>query len=211
MITPAGPNDLGVGVGIVPAGAKRDADNRDAASGLNATLRPGAPGLFAPNAAGRGGAGTSVPPTRGRGGFGRQPVSPKTAAVNARFFAAAQNDFAARLKWSVTPNFGDANHEPVVAVKGPLNISAKVGSTVRLQGQTSDPDGNSVTVKWWQYNDAGTYPGDITFSSADSLTTSFRVPSDAKPGQAIHVILEGTDNGTPPLTRNQRVIVTVVP
>ena len=154
-----------------------------------------------------------VPPgARGARGFGRGPqLPPQVAAVYARFFVAAQNDFAARLKWSVTPKYTDANHDPVVRVKGPLSISAKVGSTVRLQGQTSDPDGNSVAVRWWQYNDAGTYPGDIAFSSANSLKTSFQVPPDAKPGQTIHVILEGTDNGTPPLTRYQRVIVTVVP
>ena len=113
------------------------------------------------------------------------------------------------MKWAVTPKYRDANHEPVVKVKGPLAMSAKAGSTVRLQAQTSDPDGNSVTVKWWQYNDAGTYPGEITFSPPDSLTTSFQIPPDAKSGQTIHVILEAADNGTPPLTAYQRVIVTV--
>ena len=153
-------------------------------------------------------------PSTGRGarGAGRGPqISPRTAAIYARFFVAAQNDFAARMKWSVTPKYRDANHDPVVKVKGPLTIPAKAGSTVRLRGQTSDPDGNSVTVKWWQYNDAGTYPGEIVFSTPDGLTTSFQIPPDAKPGQTIHAILEGTDNGTPPLTRYQRVIVTVVP
>jgi len=149
---------------------------------------------------------------RGAGGFGRGPRLPaQVAAVYARFFVAAQNDFAARLRWSVTPKYADANHNPIVTIEGPLNIAAKVGSTVSLRGKTSDPDGDSVVVKWWQYNDAGTYPGDITFSSADASTTSFQVPSDAKPGQTIHVILEGTDNGAPPLTTYQRVIVTVAP
>ena len=152
------------------------------------------------------------PGRRGTAGFGRGPQLPaQVSAVYARFFVAAQNDFAARLKWSVTSKFTNANHEPVVTVKGPLNISAKVGSTVQLQGQSSDPDGNSVAIRWWQYNDAGTYPGDIMLTSTDSLTTSFQVPSDAKPGQTIHVIMEGTDNGAPPLTRYKRVIVTVAP
>jgi hypothetical protein len=36
-----------------------------------------------------------------------------------------------------------------------------------------------------------------------------RVPDDAKPGQTINVILEATDSGTPPLTRYQRVVVTI--
>lgn len=39
--------------------------------------------------------------------------------------------------------------------------------------------------------------------------TTFRVPDDAKPGQTIDVILEATDSGTPPLTRYQRVAVTI--
>ena len=56
----------------------------------------------------------------------------KVSAVYARFFVAAQNDFAARLKRSVTPRYADANHDPVIRVKGPLNISAKVGSLVLL-------------------------------------------------------------------------------
>jgi hypothetical protein len=36
-----------------------------------------------------------------------------------------------------------------------------------------------------------------------------QIPSDAQPGQIIHVILEASDSGTPTLTRYQRVIVTV--
>ena len=137
------------------------------------------------------------------------PVPPRTAAINARFLVAAQNDFGARMKWSVTPKFRDAKHPPVVRIKGPLAISAGPGSTVQLEGEVSDPDHNVVGVTWWQYNDAGTYPGDITFSNAAALRTTFRVPDDAKTGQTINIILEATDNGTPPLTRYQRIVVTV--
>jgi hypothetical protein len=113
------------------------------------------------------------------------------------------------MQWSVTPKFGDANHPPVVGIKGPLAISVGPGSKVQLQGEVSDPDHNAVSVTWWQYNDAGTYPGDITFSDPAALTTTLRVPDDAKPGQTINIILEATDSGTPPLTRYQRIVVTV--
>lgn len=136
-------------------------------------------------------------------------VPPRTAAINARFLVAAQNDFAARLQWSVSPKFSDANHPPVVKINGPREISARPASTVRLQAEVEDPDHNSVRVNWWQYNDAGTYPGDVTFSDPASLTTTFWVPEDARPGQVIDVIIEATDNGTPPLTRYQRVVVTI--
>jgi hypothetical protein len=141
--------------------------------------------------------------------FHPPPVPARTAAISARLFAAAQNDFAARMLWSVTPKFSDANHPPRVSIAGPLDISARPGSTVRLLGDTSDPDHDALKVTWWQYNDAGTYPGDITFSDPAALTTTFRVPDDARPGQTIHIILEATDSGTPRLTRYQRVVVTV--
>ncbi len=137
------------------------------------------------------------------------PGVARTAAVNARFFAAAQNDFAARLKWSVSSKFADANHASKVSVKGPLEITARAGATVKLQGEVSDPDHNAVKTTWWQYNDAGTYPGDIALADAAALATTFRVPDDAAAGQTIHIILEATDNGTPALTRYQRVIARV--
>jgi hypothetical protein len=206
-ITPAAPDDPGVAIGLAPAGsnanAPKPADDATSPSGISAA-RGGnaAPGQTLPDG-GRG------PAAGGFGGFSAPPVSPKTAAVNDRFFAAAQNAFAARLKWSVTPKYSDANHEPKVSVKGPLEVTARSGSTVRLQGDVSDSDRNTVKVVWWQYNDAGSYPGDIAFSDPAALTTTFHVPDDAKPGQTIHVILEATDNGTPALTRYQRVIITV--
>ena len=137
------------------------------------------------------------------------PVPPRTAAIAAHFFAAAENDLAARMLWSVTPRYSDANHPPQVRIKGPLALSAAPGATVQLRGEVSDPDHNAVSVRWWQYNDAGTYPGDITLSNPSALATAFRVPDDAKADQTIDVILEGTDDGTPALTRYQRVVVTV--
>jgi len=191
LLTPASPDDPGIAPGLAPAGSTANAPK---------PVEPVAGGQGQNAGRGRGGMLT------GRGG---QTTSPQTAAVNARFFAAAQNDFAARLKWSVTPKFSDANHAPKVTIMGPLEVSAQPGTTVRLHAEVSDPDRNAVKSTWWQYNAAGTYPGDITFSDPEKLTTSFRVPGDAQTGQTIHVILEATDNGAPPLTRYQRVIVRV--
>jgi hypothetical protein len=98
-----------------------------------------------------------------------------------------------------------------VKITGARDIDARPGATVRLRGVVSDPDGNRVTVKWWQYNDAGTYPGDVTIADASATETTFRVPDDATAGQTIHLILEVTDDGAPSLTRYQRVVVTVRP
>ena len=158
----------------------------------------------------RGGRASAV---AGRGGVrGRGPaVSPGTALVNGAFFAAAQLDFAARLKWSVTPTFNEANHPPVVAIDGPLAVQARAGDTVRVQGTVTDPDRDQMTTRWWFYNDASSYPGEVVIPDPTSLGTSVRIPEDAKPGQTIHVILEATDHGTPALTRYQRIVVRVGP
>ncbi len=125
------------------------------------------------------------------------------------FTPAAQCGLAARLLWSVTPTFAGANHEPKVSVRGSTAVSARPGESIRLDGLTSDPDGNAVSVRWWQWRDVGTYPGKVTFSNPTALTTSVQVPIDAAQGQTIQLVLEATDNGTPALTRYQRVVVTV--
>jgi hypothetical protein len=122
---------------------------------------------------------------------------------------AAQNDFAARVKWSVTSTYAGANHEPVVAVRGGARISAHPGEVVRLDGIASDPDGNVVAVRWWRWKDVDSYPGEVTLANPTSLAPSLRVPADAAPGQTIQLVLEATDDGRPALTRYQRVVVLV--
>lgn len=124
------------------------------------------------------------------------------------YFQASQHDFATRLRWSITPEYKQANHEPLVRVSGPLNITAAPGAKLRLNGVVSDPDGQPVTVKWWHYA-VGTYPREVTITNSDALQAEVHIPADATPGQTIHIILEGTDQGTPALTRYQRVIITV--
>ena len=61
----------------------------------------------------------------------------------------------------------------------------------------------------WQWKDVGTYPGRVMLANPTAVTTSMQVPADATAGQMIHLILEATDNGTPPLTGYQRVIISV--
>jgi len=136
------------------------------------------------------------------------PAQKETGPPFPNFWPAAQQDFAARMKWSVTPRYEDANHEPRVSIKGPLNVTARPGKKVQLKGVVSDPDGNAVSVKWWQFK-IGTYPGDVTFKNPTSPLAEVVVPADAIPGQTIHLILEVTDNGSLPLTRYQRIILTV--
>jgi hypothetical protein len=127
-----------------------------------------------------------------------------------RWIPAIQNDFLARVQWQ-SASYEDANHAPEVSTPGGrLDISAKPGQHVQLVGLASDPDGDELSTSWWQYREAGTYPGSVDISKSNDIRgASIRVPADAQPGDTIHVILEVTDNGEIPLTRYQRVIVTV--
>lgn len=124
------------------------------------------------------------------------------------FFPAAQRDFAARLKWSVTPAYAKANHEPLVRIEGPLSVAATAGEKIRLNGAVSDPDGDAVSVRWWQFR-VGSYLREVAISNPTSRQTEVVIPNDAAAGQTIHLILEATDAGTPALTRYQRVVITV--
>lgn len=122
------------------------------------------------------------------------------------FVPAAQNDFAVRMQWSVTPNYADANHHP--AIKAPLSMNGKPGETLRIKAQVTDPDKDEIDIKWWQFK-VGSYEGDASVVNASAASTDFTIPADAQSGQTIHLILEATDHGTPALTHYHRLIVEV--
>jgi hypothetical protein len=80
-----------------------------------------------------------------------------------------------------------------------VNLRAKLAT---------DPDGDRLTFKWWQYTDVDTCEAVIDISTVENgSAANFVVPDE--PGKNIHVILELMDSGDPPLTRYQRVIVTI--
>jgi hypothetical protein len=139
------------------------------------------------------------------------PNGTEIAAWNtARWAAAVQNDFAARMQWTVTPTYRDGNHAPSVEIRNGNTVQGRAGKTVALSSTLSDPDGNNVTPSWWQYLEEGTYPGYVTVIQQDHGRAMVAIPSDAKRGQTISIILQGTDDGDFPLTRYDRVFIQVV-
>jgi len=124
-----------------------------------------------------------------------------------RWAEAFQNDWASRADWCVM-GYEDANHPPVVVLSHAQDLKAKTGDTVKLSAKGSiDPDGDTLTYKWWQYKEPGTYPGALEISDADKQQASFVVPENKGTGETVHIICEVTDSGNPPLTRYRRVIV----
>jgi len=126
-----------------------------------------------------------------------------------RWTPALQNDFAARADWCVE-SYENANHPPVVMLNHAVDLKAKPGETVKLSAKgTSDPDGDSLNIRWWQYTEADTYQGTVEIKGSTKKNASFKVPGDASSENTIHIICEVTDSGTPQLTRYQRVVVKI--
>ena len=129
-----------------------------------------------------------------------------------RWREAYQHDFAARIDWSNTDDYKAANHPPVSRLGHTNEITVKSGDVVKLSGVgSSDPDNNQLKYHWIHYQEAGTLPGrGLKMEHADQMVASFTAPKVDKV-KTMHFILEVTDDGTPSLTRYQRVIVNVVP
>ncbi|CAI7676052.1 unnamed protein product [Penicillium discolor] len=148
-----------------------------------------------------------------------------------RWRNAFQNDFAARMQWSLPANISKANHHPVISVNGtaelaPLRINAAAGSSLTFDASaTLDPDGDVLSFKWFQYrepgstdwNVAGQVPEfNVTLANGDrKAQVQLPVASESCDGKALtasgcwllHLILEVTDNGYHPLTSYRRILI----
>jgi hypothetical protein len=163
-----------------------------------------------------------------RGADGREYISDQ--ATIWRWREAFQNDFAARMDWTVA-DFAHANHQPVAVVNGDdgkaaILIDVKVGQPVTLDASHStDPDGHKLHFSWFHYAEAGAVGNtlaDVKIENADQPVARVtataacrqqwlpRGPSCPGPGVA-HVILAVSDEGSPRLTSYRRVILTVRP
>lgn len=124
------------------------------------------------------------------------------------------NDFAARMDWSITDKYENANHHPIAVLNGDktrqvLEMNVTAGSDIELSAAgSSDPDGNTLTYNWIYYAEPGSYKGSLEIQNSSSLTTSVKIPKDTA-GKTIHIILEVFDDGTPNLYAYRRVILNV--
>jgi len=134
-----------------------------------------------------------------------------------RWRSAFQNDFAARMDWTIRKR-ADANHPPVPALGHPDRLTARRGDRVELSAEgTSDPDGDALDYSWFYYPEPGTFTtssgtsgNPLKIDGADQPRAAFVVPKDrVLRAGTMHIILAVTDRGSPPLTRYRRVIVEV--
>jgi hypothetical protein len=146
-----------------------------------------------------------------------------------RWREAFQNDFAARISWTIA-DYAHASHNPLVVVNGqpgsaPLEIDVTVGQSIVLDAtQSSDPDGRALRYHWFHYAEAGSADGNLAaLTLADTETARVIVKADApcrplwlpmvpcKGDGVAHIILAVTGDGSPALTSYRRIILHVHP
>jgi hypothetical protein len=114
------------------------------------------------------------------------------------------------MEWTTKP-YREANHPPVAILNQPDTFTVRSGEDFVLDGHATDPDGDSVSLFWFQYAEAGSYKGTVSMKSAENMThVDVAAPKVDKP-ETVHFILKVTDKGSPPLSRYTRVIVTIAP
>lgn len=147
-----------------------------------------------------------------------------------RWRGAFQSDFAARMQYSATPDYSQANHAPVASIngdhsRGTVKVFAHEGDSLKLDASNScDPDGDVLSYKWWQYLEPSSNNNspfrDVTalgLKNADSPIVTVTIPPKEvvrAPGRNrhpeetkhLHLILEVSDGS---LVSYRRVIITL--
>lgn len=151
-----------------------------------------------------------------------------------RWRDAFQRDFAGRMQWTLTDDFTKVNHHPIIGIDGnvgitPIQLEADAGSTIVLDASgTYDPDGDRLSFNWFQYvepsaeqtyhfpevstlgikkvNESGSKV-EVTIAPPELSCILFREKKPIKRGLLLHLILEVTDSGSPPLTSYKRLLI----
>jgi hypothetical protein len=130
-----------------------------------------------------------------------------------RWRRAYQADFQARLDWAAG-RAATVNHAPRAALNGDstravLRKQVKPGELIELSASgADDPDHDELSFRWFVYREPSHYPGPMALMGAETATAMLRAP-DVEAATTIHVLLEVTDNGHPPLTAFRRIVIDV--
>ena len=121
-----------------------------------------------------------------------------------------QNDFAARMDWSVK-SYAEANHPPVVRLTSSNEITVRSGEWFGFDaGNSTDPDGDNLSFLWFSYPEAGSYKKAI-ITEVENSHKWYAVAPQVEKKETAHIILKVTDKGVPALSRYKRIVVTILP
>lgn len=104
-------------------------------------------------------------------------------------------------------------HPPVSVLTISKEFTVRSGDRFYLDATGShDPDGDSLSYYWQQYEQAGSSSAKVNFQPfAQNLMRLPVVAPNVSSPAIVHFIFELRDKGTPPLTRYAGVIVHILP
>jgi hypothetical protein len=106
-----------------------------------------------------------------------------------------QNDFAARIDWTIQP-VEKANHPPVVNTKL-MREAYQSNEVISINaGISINPGNDELTFKWFQYQEAGSSTLLLDIKSKNASETEVKLPNMNK-AESFHLMLQITDSGTP--------------
>ena len=126
--------------------------------------------------------------------WGMVPWQPGAAVVDAgdvgHWFGAFQRDLAARLRWTVTPEFGDANHAPRIVTPQATSPSPQ-GNASRSRSPSPTRTATTVLGDGFARSRAS-----MSLSRSFAQRSLHRSSSPDAPSQSdIHIIVQAVDHG----------------
>jgi hypothetical protein len=91
--------------------------------------------------------------------------------------------------------------------KDVMHIKAAPGKSVKLSArETSDPDKNKLTFRWFLYKEAGRFAGDFELPASSGPEIEITAPT-IKTEETLHIICEVKDDGAPSLYSYRRIVL----
>lgn len=140
-----------------------------------------------------------------QGNDGQTHTSPQTTIW--RWREAFQNDFAARMQWTVESDYEKGIHEPVIQISTETELHVTAGESVSIDASKSyDLNNRELDFHWFVYEEAGTCSTPVTIEDCNHSSITVQIPESAETG-TIHLILEVKNKAVFPVTAYQRILL----
>lgn len=127
------------------------------------------------------------------------------------YVADIQRDFAARVEWASADSFEKGEHAPGLCVAEGTNLSVAAGEVVTLHAEATSPDADAVNISFRVYTDASAAWAEEVSLDVQDDTAVFAIPTQALPGDVVHIVVKAQAEGHHRLVHYQQVIVSVHP
>ncbi len=125
------------------------------------------------------------------------------------YVADIQRDFAARVSWATEDAYVKGEHSPSLSISEGTDITAASGETVIVTAKTENPDKLDTDVSFSIYKEISPKWANEVKCEVSEGTAKIAIPSTAKAGDKLHVIVKATSSGKYKLFDYRHVIIEV--